>query len=56
MTAWEYLLNAADDLSENTGYRHDLVDVTRQALQIIGDLHYRDLVTAFKKKRIEEFQ
>lgn len=56
MEAWDYLLMDADQLETNPGYRHDVVDCTRQALQIIGDMYYMDLLRAFRRKRIEEFQ
>lgn len=55
--AWEYLVAAADidNLNQVPTYQYDLVDVTRQALQAIGDEVYPKLIDAFEQKNILEF-
>lgn len=54
--SWDRLIKSADNLKDNEGFKHDLVDVTRQVLQILGDIYYPDMVKAFKKKKIHDFQ
>ncbi|XP_044749402.1 alpha-N-acetylglucosaminidase [Coccinella septempunctata] len=40
----------------NYGYYHDMVDMTRQAHQVMFDMAYEAMKRAFKKKQISEFQ
>jgi hypothetical protein len=55
-TAWDELLNASSQLHSAANYRHDLVDVTRQALQVLGGDLYNDLTSAFRKGNVSGFQ
>jgi alpha-N-acetylglucosaminidase len=54
--AWDELLNASSQLHSAANYRHDLVDVTRQALQVLGAQLYGTIVDAFTKQNITLFQ
>lgn len=53
---WYVLLQARDLKRNSTLYRHDVVDVTRQALQLIADEIYTDLIESFNKKNIDLFK
>jgi len=55
-TAWDLLLTAGNELQKSLNYRHDLVDVTRQALQIVFDHLYTELIRSFNKKNLVSFQ
>ncbi|XP_050508396.1 alpha-N-acetylglucosaminidase isoform X2 [Diabrotica virgifera virgifera] len=46
--AWDIFVRNADDLKNSPGFLHDLVDLTRQVLQIYGDIYYPKIVTAFR--------
>ncbi|XP_044735480.1 alpha-N-acetylglucosaminidase-like [Chrysoperla carnea] len=54
--AWDEFVNAADTLSESEAFQYDIVDFSRQALQILADEYYNELIRAFKNKDIDEFQ
>lgn len=54
--AWDELLSASSQLHSAANYRHDLVDVTRQALQVLGGDLYGTIVAAFKQQNITHFQ
>jgi alpha-N-acetylglucosaminidase len=54
--AWDELLNASSQLHSAANYRHDLVDVTRQALQVLGGDLYSTIVAAFRQRNITHFQ
>jgi alpha-N-acetylglucosaminidase len=54
--AWDDLLSASSQLYGAANYRHDLVDVTRQALQVLGGDLYSTIVTAFKQQNVTHFQ
>jgi alpha-N-acetylglucosaminidase len=54
--AWDELLSASSQLHSAANYRHDLVDVTRQALQVLGGDLYGSIVAAFTKRNITLFQ
>lgn len=45
-----------DDVAQAPTYLYDLVDVTRQALQVIGDRIYPELVDIFLKKELSDFR
>ncbi|XP_021938138.1 alpha-N-acetylglucosaminidase isoform X2 [Zootermopsis nevadensis] len=54
--AWDELLSASSQFHSAANYRHDLVDVTRQALQVLGgDLH-NIIVSAFRKGNLTNFR
>ncbi|CAN8004413.1 unnamed protein product, partial [Ixodes hexagonus] len=50
--AWDSLLGAANDprIAEMETYRYDLVDVTRQSLQLLIEDAYESVVNSFKNK------
>lgn len=54
--AWRTFLKASDNLKDSPAYLHDVVDLTRQVLQVNGDIYYNKLVEAFRKKNINEFE
>lgn len=54
--AWDELLNASSQLHSAANYRHDLVDVTRQALQVLGAQLYGTIVDAFTEQNITLLQ
>lgn len=53
--AWGHLLDAANDprIAEMETYRYDLVDVTRQSLQLLIEDAYEAVVKSFKNKSME---
>ena len=58
-SAWALFINASvqykDHLINSTTFRYDLVDLTRQNLQLAFDSVYTKLVAAFNDKNIEQF-
>ncbi|XP_018579109.1 alpha-N-acetylglucosaminidase isoform X1 [Anoplophora glabripennis] len=54
--AWDWFIKAADNLYDSPAFLHDLVDVTRQVLQINGDVYYEKLVSSFKAENKDEFK
>jgi alpha-N-acetylglucosaminidase len=54
--AWDELLSASSQFHSAANYRHDLVDVTRQALQVLGGDLYNIVVSAFRQNNITSFQ
>ncbi|KAF5300022.1 hypothetical protein FQR65_LT09279 [Abscondita terminalis] len=55
LQAWDHLLQA-EDLYDNLGYRHDLVDTTRQVLQVFIDAYYKKVRKNFRQYKVNEFQ
>lgn len=53
---WNVFLKARYGRGNNTLYRHDVVDVTRQALQLIADDIYVTILDCYKKKNLTAFQ
>ena len=57
--AWALFINASvqykDHLFKSTTFRYDLVDLTRQNLQLAFDSVYTRLIAAFKDKNIDQF-
>lgn len=56
--AWEDLLMAADDpeIAQQTTFRYDLVDVTRQSLQLLFDNIYTEVRKCFWHKMEDKFR
>nr|XP_033332783.1 alpha-N-acetylglucosaminidase [Megalopta genalis] len=54
--AWLNFMTAAREMGNNTLYKHDVVDVTRQALQLRADAIYLDLVRSFNGANIVAFR
>lgn len=52
--AWKLIVEAAPALMSRETFRYDLVDVTRQALQVLTTSFYQDIVGAFQKQKISE--
>lgn len=48
--AWRLLLNVAPNLTNSLGFRYDLVDITRQAVQELVSLYYEEVKIAYKNK------
>ncbi|KOX75831.1 Alpha-N-acetylglucosaminidase, partial [Melipona quadrifasciata] len=53
---WHLFLQARHGRQNNTLYRHDVVDVTRQALQVKADEIYGALVGSFNTKNVTTFK
>lgn len=53
---WNLFLEARYDSRNSTLYRHDVVDVTRQALQLMADDIYMNVLDSYKKKNITAFR
>ncbi|XP_077549100.1 alpha-N-acetylglucosaminidase-like isoform X1 [Haemaphysalis longicornis] len=56
--AWEDLLNAANDpdIAEQATFRYDLVDVTRQSLQLLFDNIYTQVRKSYWQKMKDKFR
>lgn len=54
--AWERFLRPANKMEDNPAYLHDLVDITRQALQIYGEINYKMLLPFFMARDSESFK
>ncbi|XP_043288874.1 alpha-N-acetylglucosaminidase [Venturia canescens] len=50
--AWDNLTSARDDMSSSIFYKHDLIDVTRQALQLKAEDIYLQIKDAYAKKNL----
>ncbi|CAH0560993.1 unnamed protein product [Brassicogethes aeneus] len=53
--AWKGFIESADDFKDSQGFLHDLVDITRQSLQVYGDYYYEKLKKDFKNKDLHSF-
>jgi len=53
---WNVFLKARYGRGNNTLYKHDVVDITRQALQLIADDIYVTILDSYEKKNITAFQ
>jgi len=54
LTAWELLLAAAPNLSQQPSYLYDLVDVTRQALANLAPSWYFSAEAAYRRGDVED--
>uniref|UniRef100_A0A3B5A2Z6 Alpha-N-acetylglucosaminidase n=2 Tax=Stegastes partitus TaxID=144197 RepID=A0A3B5A2Z6_9TELE len=52
--AWKLIMDAAPSLMSKETFRYDLVDVTRQVLQVLTTSFYQDITDAFQKKKLPE--
>ncbi|CAG9856664.1 unnamed protein product [Phyllotreta striolata] len=52
---WDVFVNNSRYFKDSPAFLHDLVDITRQVLQINGDVYYKKLLEAFRKKDYERF-
>lgn len=54
--AWMYMLDSSTYLNSSQLFLHDLVDITRQNLQLKGDQLYLASLTAFQNKQTDHFE
>ncbi|KAK2815434.1 hypothetical protein Q5P01_025901 [Channa striata] len=52
--AWKLIVEAAPSLMSKETFRYDLVDVTRQVLQVLTTSFYQDIADAFQRKNMLE--
>lgn len=52
--AWRLFMEAAPSLMSKETFQYDLVDVTRQVLQVLTAYYYQDIVHAFHSKKMPE--
>ncbi|TRY96525.1 hypothetical protein DNTS_017767, partial [Danionella cerebrum] len=52
--AWKLLFDAAPELMALETFRYDLVDVTRQALQLLTTEYYREIRSAFQSQKLPD--
>lgn len=52
--AWKLMMEAAPSFLSKETFQYDLVDVTRQALQVLATSYYRDVISAFQNNRMQE--
>ncbi|KAF7987757.1 hypothetical protein HCN44_003620 [Aphidius gifuensis] len=52
LSAWDNLIKARYGRGNSSLYKHDIVDITRQSLQLIADDIYENIVDANNKKNI----
>lgn len=53
---WNMFLKARYGRGNNTLYKHDVVDITRQALQLMADNIYMNIVDCYRKRNITGFR
>lgn len=54
LSAWDNIIKAQHGRMNSTLYKHDLVDITRQSLQLIAEDIYLNIKGAFNKKHLAE--
>lgn len=52
--AWKLIIEAAPSLMSKETFRYDLVDVTRQVLQVLTTSFYQDIAEAFQNHKLPE--
>ncbi|KAM8836700.1 alpha-N-acetylglucosaminidase [Spinachia spinachia] len=52
--AWKLIMEAAPSLMSKETFRYDLVDVTRQVLQVLTTSFYQEITDAFRKQKLPE--
>lgn len=53
---WNVFLKARYGRGNSTLYKHDVVDITRQALQLMADNIYANIIDSYKTKNITAFR
>ncbi|XP_067002009.2 alpha-N-acetylglucosaminidase isoform X8 [Anabrus simplex] len=53
---WDEFLQAAPLLEGSANYQHDLVDVTRQCLQVLASGYYKLITQAYKERKVDKYQ
>ncbi|XP_072161320.1 alpha-N-acetylglucosaminidase isoform X1 [Bemisia tabaci] len=56
LAAWSHLISASNKLAESKNYAHDVVDITRQAMQILFEEAYARLIKSYDAKKQDQFQ
>lgn len=56
LEAWDLFLRGSKQLNASETYLYDVVDITRQVLQVLADEYYKEVVCAFKSKDVDTFQ
>lgn len=54
--AWKNFVTEADKFKTSSLFRRDLVDVSRQVLQLVGGSYYGKIIEAFQSKNIEDVE
>lgn len=52
--AWKLIIEAASSFISKETFQYDLVDLTRQVLQVLTTFYYQDIVDAFQKHKMTE--
>ncbi|XP_056433195.1 LOW QUALITY PROTEIN: alpha-N-acetylglucosaminidase-like [Gadus chalcogrammus] len=52
--AWKLLVEAAPPLMSKGTFRHDLVDITREALQVLTSAYYLEIAESFRNQKLPE--
>ncbi|KAK0140579.1 Alpha-N-acetylglucosaminidase [Merluccius polli] len=52
--AWKLMIEAAPPLMAEETFRYDLVDITREALQVLTSAFYMDIAESFRNKALPE--
>lgn len=52
--AWKLMVEVAPSLMSKETFQYDLVDVTRQVLQVLTTSFYQDIVDAFQKQKLPD--
>lgn len=52
--AWKLIIEAAPSLMSKETFRYDLVDVTRQVLQVLTTSFYQEITAAFQNQKLPE--
>ncbi|KAJ8681692.1 hypothetical protein QAD02_017484 [Eretmocerus hayati] len=56
LVVWENLVKTNKETTKNILFEHDLVDISRQALQTTADFIYKDIQESFKEKNISKLR
>ncbi|XP_031787626.1 alpha-N-acetylglucosaminidase isoform X1 [Nasonia vitripennis] len=56
LAVWNSFVHAGNGTMKNELFKHDLVDITRQALQITADFIYADIKAAYTQKNLTQLQ
>ena len=52
--AWDHMIESADALGSNGGFRHDLVDITQDALTNLAPKYYYKGLNLFSTHNLED--
>lgn len=54
--AWTLLLNSSHLMTSSRNYQYDVVDLTRQSLQVLFFQHFEQMLAAFQENDVTRFQ